>query len=204
MEIGTRYMGPHWASLYVGLQPSLLVLRSHACTKSERSTPDETSLTLPTPSQLTLRNPYTSTSLLALRAITQHTTLRELHLVREWLHDTAPAPPSSLTTTAGGQYRALTKHRVVHARRGAGAGGGFVKELDPDAEYRGGGVLDADDSSTEKALSRALLALVRAGKLDEARQQCRTAGHDWRAAMIGGATTFRWDAVGTFAALSFD
>ncbi|QRV95712.1 nuclear pore complex protein [Ceratobasidium sp. AG-Ba] len=155
---------------------------------TERSTPDDTSPTLPTPLELTLRNPYTSTSLLAERTIAQHSTLRELQLVREWLQETAPAPISA----SSGQYRALTKHRVVHSKR-AGGGGGFVKELDPDAEYRGGGVLDTDDASAEKALSRALLAHLRAGKIEEARQLCRSAGHDWRAALIGGTKPFRWN-----------
>ncbi|KAG9122382.1 Nucleoporin nup84, partial [Ceratobasidium sp. 392] len=162
---------------------------------TERSLPDETALTLPTPSQMVQRNPYTPTSALAQRAISQHTILRELYLVREWLHDTAPATPRSIAGM-GTNYRALTKHRVVHARRGAGAQA-FVTALDPDAEHRkgGGGALDADDATAEKALSRALLALMRAGKYEDARALCRMAGHDWRAAMIGGVTSFKWDAV---------
>ncbi|KAG8702888.1 Nucleoporin nup84 [Ceratobasidium sp. 394] len=162
---------------------------------TERSLPDESALSLPTPSQMVQRNPYTPTSALAQRAISQHTTLRELYLVREWLHDTAPAAPRSIPGM-GSNYRALTKHRVVHARRGA-ATQAFVSALDPDAEHRkgGGGALDADDAAAEKALSRALLALLRAGKYEEARALCRVAGHDWRAAMIGGITSFKWDIV---------
>ncbi|KAG8724644.1 Nucleoporin nup84 [Ceratobasidium sp. 395] len=165
---------------------------------TERSVPDESSLTLPTPLQMVQRNPYTPTSSLAHRAIKQHTTLRELCLVREWLHETAPGVSSGIG--GGSNYRALTKHRVVHARRGVGVGAGaqsFVTVLDPDAEHRkgGGGALDADDAAAEKALSRALFGMMRAGKYEEARALCRVAGHDWRAAMIGGVTTFKWDAV---------
>jgi nuclear pore complex protein Nup107 len=145
------------------------------------------------------RNPYTPTSALAKRTIQQHTTLRELYLVREWLQDTAPNVPS--IPTSGAAYRALTKHRVVHARRGGGALGAgaqsFVSALDPDAEHRrgAGGALDADDAAAEKALARTLLAYLRAGKYDEARALCRAAGHDWRAAVIGGITALKWDAI---------
>ena len=85
----------------------------------------------------------------------------------------------------------------MHARRGAAAQS-FVSALDPDAEHRkgAGGALDADDAAAEKALARALLAYLRAGKYEEARALCRVAGHDWRAAAIGGITSFRWDAIG--------
>lgn len=73
-----------------------------------------------------------------------------------------------------------------------------MSALDPDAEHRkgAGGALDPDDAAAEKALARALLAYLRAGKYEEARALCRVAGHDWRAAVIGGITSFRWDAVG--------
>lgn len=118
-------------------------------------------------------------------------------MVREWLQDTAPNVAS--LPTGGSAYRALTKHRVVHARRGGGAGAqSFVSALDPDAEHRrgAGGALDADDAAAEKALARTLLGYLRAGKYDEARALCRAAGHDWRAAVIDGVTPFKWDAVG--------
>ncbi|CAE6457760.1 unnamed protein product [Rhizoctonia solani] len=153
---------------------------------AERTILDDVSSSLPTPQELVQLNPYTPTSLLAKRTIQQHPLLRELFLVREWLHDTAPRythlPSSS-------SYRALTKHRVLHAKRGGG--GSFVSTLDPDAQ----GALDPDDAAAEKALARALLALLRAGKFEEAKALCRSAGHDWQAAEIGGVASFKWDSI---------
>jgi hypothetical protein len=77
----------------------------------------------------------------------------------------------------------------LHAKRGGG--GSFVSTLDPDAQ----GALDPDDAASEKALARALLALFRAGKFDEAKALSRAAGHDWQAAEIGGITAFKWDVI---------
>ncbi|KAG8695544.1 Nucleoporin nup84, partial [Ceratobasidium sp. 423] len=153
---------------------------------AERTIPDDLSPTLPTPHQLVERNPYTPTSLLAKRTIQQHPLLRELFLVREWLHDTAPRYPHLPSSSS---YRALTKHRVLHAKRGGG--GSFVSTLDPDAQ----GALDPDDAAAEKALARALLALFRAGKFEDAKALCRSAGHDWQAAEIGGVASFKWDSI---------
>ncbi|EUC55936.1 nuclear pore complex protein [Rhizoctonia solani AG-3 Rhs1AP] len=153
---------------------------------AERTISDDMSSTLSTPHQLVEVNPYTPTSLLAKRTIQQHPLLRELFLVREWLHDTAPRYPHLPSSSS---YRALTKHRVLHAKRGGG--GSFVSTLDPDAQ----GALDPDDAAAEKALTRALLALFRAGKFEEAKALCRSAGHDWQAAEIGGVAAFKWDSI---------
>ncbi|CAE6488486.1 unnamed protein product [Rhizoctonia solani] len=153
---------------------------------AERTIPDDQSNALPTPHQLVQRNPYTPTSLLAKRTIQQHPLLRELFLVREWLHDTSPRHPHLPSSSS---YRALTKHRVLHAKRGGG--GSFVSTLDPDAQ----GALDPDDAAAEKALIRALLALFRAGKYEDAKALCRSAGHDWQAAQIGGVASFKWDSI---------
>ncbi|KAF8699585.1 Nuclear pore protein, partial [Rhizoctonia solani] len=153
---------------------------------AERTITDDVSSALPTPHQLVQSNPYTPTSLLAKRTIQQHPLLRELFLVREWLHDTAPRQ-SQLPTSSS--YRALTRHRVLHAKRGGG--GSFVSTLDPDAQ----GALDPDDAASEKALARALLGLFRAGKFEDAKALCRAAGHDWQAAEIGGITAFKWDSI---------
>ncbi|ELU41262.1 nuclear pore complex protein [Rhizoctonia solani AG-1 IA] len=153
---------------------------------AERTITDDVSSAIPTPHQLVQSNPYTPTSLLAKRTIQQHPLLRELFLVREWLHDTAPRQ-SQLPTSSS--YRALTRHRVLHAKRGGG--GSFVSTLDPDAQ----GALDPDDAASEKALARALLGLFRAGKFEDAKALCRAAGHDWQAAEIGGITAFKWDSI---------
>lgn len=75
-------------------------------------------------------------------------TLTELNIIREWLQDSAPSPPYSEAATG---YWKFTKHRVLQDLRtgSAGAIGGVVTEMDPDAPVRedaDGKTLAADDA----------------------------------------------------------
>ncbi|KAI0067354.1 hypothetical protein BV25DRAFT_1877263 [Artomyces pyxidatus] len=150
----------------------------------------------PTARALLAENPYTPTSTLAQATLAASPTLTELVVVREWLHDTAPAPPQAEASTG---YWKFTKHRVMQALRTGSDGRGLdnvVKQMDPDTVGReDGSHLAADDTSHEKALTQALYAYVRAGKLEEAVELCREAHQPWRAASIRGSLLFRWKAI---------
>ncbi|KAG7444855.1 nuclear pore protein 84/107 [Guyanagaster necrorhizus] len=136
-------------------------------------------------------NPYTPTSTVAQAIMNASPLLSELIVIREWLQETAPAPQHPEATTG---YWTFTKHNVVQAARtAAGARGGLVKELDPDALNRGDGrALASDDANFEKNLTQALYSFVRAGRLEEAIELCRKAHQPWRAASIRGSRLFQW------------
>ncbi|KAF8884657.1 nuclear pore protein 84/107 [Infundibulicybe gibba] len=125
-------------------------------------------------------NPYTPTSTLAQAIMNASPLLTELVVVREWLHDTAPSPQYPEATTG---YWKFTKHSVMQSlRMGKTHRDGLVKEMDPDASY-------------EKSLTQALYSYIRAGRLDEATELCRTAHQPWRAASIRGSLLFHWKAI---------
>lgn len=62
----------------------------------------------------------------------------------------------------------------------------LVQHLDPDAPTREHARLEAEDQKLEEGLLEDLWKLLRAGRLEEARQLCRSAGQPWRAATLGG------------------
>jgi nuclear pore complex protein Nup107 len=67
--------------------------------------------------------------------------LTELVVVREWLHDTAPEPPSVDATTG---YWKFTKHQTMQNLRLNKSNS--LSGMDPDAINRGdGGMLAPDD-----------------------------------------------------------
>lgn len=145
----------------------------------------------PRAAQLLAENPYTPPSTLAQAIMHASRLLAELVVVREWLHETAPQPASVDATTG---YWKFTKHQLMQALRmnkTPGLGG-----MDPDAVNREEeGTLAPDDATYEKALTYALYAHVRAGRLDEAVELCRKAHQPWRAASIRGSTLFQWRAI---------
>ena len=71
--------------------------------------------------------------------------LSELIFIREWLHETAPAPMHPEANTG---YWKFTKHSVMQSiRMGNTHRDGLVKEMDPDAPNREEGrSLAADDA----------------------------------------------------------
>eukprot|EP00250_Pteridium_aquilinum_P018743 c24191_g1_i1 orf=1363-4599(-) len=62
----------------------------------------------------------------------------------------------------------------------------FVQHLDPDAPSREQARLQEEDQKLEEELLEDIWKLLRAGRLEEARQLCRSAGQPWRAASLGG------------------
>ncbi|GJE90630.1 nuclear pore complex protein [Phanerochaete sordida] len=145
----------------------------------------------PRAAELLAENPYTPPSTLAQAIMHASRLLEELVVVREWLHDTAPTPASVDATTG---YWKFTKHQVMQALRMNKAAG--LSGMDPDAVNREEDEnLAPDDATYEKALTHALYAHVRAGKLDDAVELCRKAHQPWRAASIRGSTLFQWRAV---------
>ncbi|KAF8168933.1 nuclear pore protein 84/107 [Pholiota molesta] len=151
----------------------------------------------PSAAELLLENPYTPPSDLAQAVFRASPLLSELVVVREWLHDTAPAPAPPGASTG---YWPFTKHTVLQAVRTGhapreGRGGA---EMDPDAPSRAGGAaLAADDASYEKSLLQALYGYLRAGRLQDAVDACRQAHQPWRAASIRGSLLFQWKALST-------
>ncbi|TFK71838.1 hypothetical protein BDN72DRAFT_816969 [Pluteus cervinus] len=151
---------------------------------------------IPSPRALLSENPYTPTSTLAQSIMNSSPLLSELIVVREWLHETAPAPQPPEATTG---YWVFTKHSISQSLRTGGTHrDGLVKEMDPDAVNRSEGrALAAEDSSYEKSLAHALYGYVRAGRLEDAIEMCRRARQPWRAASIRGALLFQWNAIST-------
>ncbi|KAI5063312.1 hypothetical protein GOP47_0021859 [Adiantum capillus-veneris] len=62
----------------------------------------------------------------------------------------------------------------------------LVQHLDPDAPSRERARLQEEDQNLEEELLDDIWKLLRAGRLEEARQLCRSAGQPWRAATLGG------------------
>ncbi|MCO5580391.1 hypothetical protein L7F22_034257 [Adiantum nelumboides] len=62
----------------------------------------------------------------------------------------------------------------------------LVQHLDPDAASRERARLQEEDQDLEEELLEDIWKLLRAGRLEEARQLCRSAGQPWRAATLGG------------------
>lgn len=104
----------------------------------------------PSAQSLLLQNPYTPTSELANAIMKTSRFLEELVAVREWLHETAPYPPSDPGSVTG--YWKFTKYEVLQSKRmGKGkereTAGDYVLDMDPDAPNRGEGrSLAADDA----------------------------------------------------------
>ena len=65
--------------------------------------------------------------------------------------------------------------------------------LEPDAPFREGRRLHSMDEADHLSLLRSVWLLLRAGKLERARQLCRRCGQPWRAASIGGGVPFHYD-----------
>ncbi|KAK7060258.1 Nucleoporin nup84 [Paramarasmius palmivorus] len=147
-----------------------------------------------TPQELLSQNPFTPTSTIAQAIMNSSPVLTELIVVREWLQETAPTPAHPEATTG---YWKFTRHTVMQAMRtGASGRDGLVKELDPDAVNRDDGRgLAADDAGYEKSLAQALYGFIRAGRLEDAVNLCRSAHQPWRAASIRGSLLFRWKAL---------
>ncbi|CCM01547.1 uncharacterized protein FIBRA_03605 [Fibroporia radiculosa] len=148
----------------------------------------------PSPRSLLASNPYTPPASLAQSILKSSPFFSSLVVVREWLHETAPAPVALDPGATTGYWR-FTKHVVMQGLRMGRHTGGIVSELDPDAVNRESGEgqsLAIDDASYDKALVQTLFALVRSGRLDEAVDLCRRAHQPWRAASINGALLFRW------------
>jgi nuclear pore complex protein Nup107 len=73
-----------------------------------------------------------------------------------------------------------------------------VRELDPDAPTRTGGVWDARDAEYDAVLARSLFSYVRAGNTDEAIRICGEVDMPFRAAVMRGAYPFEWDEISAF------
>lgn len=119
----------------------------------------------PSAQSLLLRNPYTPTSELTDAIMKNSRFLTELIAVREWLHETAPYPPTYPGAVTG--YWKFTKYEVLQSKRlGKGkereTASGYVLAMDPDAPNRGEGkALAADDAVCDIYLSTCwLLTLV--------------------------------------------
>ena len=100
----------------------------------------------PTAHELLRDNPFTPTSTLAQSIMRHCPLLNELVIVREWLHDCAPAP---IVPEAANGYWKFTKHRLTQAQRTGNRKDveTLVQELDPDAVNRDDvRVLAADDA----------------------------------------------------------
>ncbi|KAL1496761.1 hypothetical protein AB1Y20_014351 [Prymnesium parvum] len=65
--------------------------------------------------------------------------------------------------------------------------------LDPDAAFSPSRRLAAADEAASASLLRRVWLLLRAGRLDDARQSCREAKQWWRAASLGGGVPFHED-----------
>lgn len=62
----------------------------------------------------------------------------------------------------------------------------LVRNVDPDAPTREHARLHPEDQKLEEDLMEDVWKLLRAGRLGEARELCRSAGQPWRAASLGG------------------
>ncbi|XP_024516056.1 nuclear pore complex protein NUP107 [Selaginella moellendorffii] len=65
----------------------------------------------------------------------------------------------------------------------------YVRHLDPDAPTREGLQLHPEDQKLEDGLLEDVWKLIRAGRITEAQDLCRTSGQAWRAASLGGCLT---------------
>ena len=96
------------------------------------------------------QNPYTPTVTLADSILAHSPLLNELVIVREWLHDNAPAPHPPEAATG---YWKFTRLRLEQARRLGNSTDAdkLVTELDPDAGNRenNGRVLAAEDAVSD-------------------------------------------------------
>ncbi|KNC55585.1 nuclear pore complex protein Nup107 [Thecamonas trahens ATCC 50062] len=115
--------------------------------------------------------------------------LREARIVVAWLQSLF-ADQLKPHTMEAAMWRATLS--VLRTKPGALAPQGLVKTLDPDAPLRDPDAsgLHPDDADLEERLLRHLWLLVKAGKLDEARNVCRKVGQPWRAASLGGGAAF--------------
>ncbi|EDQ98148.1 uncharacterized protein LACBIDRAFT_309794 [Laccaria bicolor S238N-H82] len=149
---------------------------------------------VPSARDLLYENPYTPTSTLAQAIMNSSPLLSELIVIREWLHETAPAPMHPEANTG---YWKFTKHSVIQSiRMGNAHRDGLVKEMDPDAPNREEGrSLASDDASYERNLLQALYGYIRGGRFDDAVELCRKAHQPWRAASIRGSFLFQWRAL---------
>ena len=87
----------------------------------------------PHPRALLAENPYTPPAALAQSIMHASPLLSALVVVREWLHDSAPAPPAPGATNG---YWRFTRNAVLQGRRTGRPGAGLVEEMDPDAADR--------------------------------------------------------------------
>ena len=87
----------------------------------------------PHPRALLAENPYTPPAALAQSIMHASPLLSALVVVREWLHDSAPAPPAPGATNG---YWRFTRNAVLQGKRTARPGAGLVEEMDPDAADR--------------------------------------------------------------------
>ncbi|EFN51202.1 hypothetical protein CHLNCDRAFT_141164 [Chlorella variabilis] len=62
----------------------------------------------------------------------------------------------------------------------------LVTELDPDAPTRQHKAVQADDGKDEERVMARVFALMRAGRMGQARQLCEAVGQPWRGASLGG------------------
>lgn len=81
-------------------------------------------------------------------------------------------------------------HQTQRAIRKTAGKDVLVQHLDPDAPTREQARLQAEDQKLEEGLLEDIWKLLRAGRLEEARQLCRSAGQPWRAATLGGCGDF--------------
>lgn len=98
--------------------------------------------------QLLERNPYTPTRVLAERVVYGSRRLSELHIIAEWLKDTAPAPTN---VEIRAEYRMSTKrHAQQRMRQGINKGVTPADWMDPDATNRpSGGNVDQQDAVSD-------------------------------------------------------
>lgn len=77
-------------------------------------------------------------------------------------------------------------HQTQRAIRKHAGHGTIVQNVDPDAPTREHARLHPEDQKLEEDLLEDVWKLLRAGRLGEARELCRSAGQPWRAASLGG------------------
>lgn len=126
-----------------------LNLNRNTVFRLRKTTPPE----YPHPRDLLAANPYTPPATLAQSIMHSSPLLSALVVVREWLHDSAPAP--TIPGATNGYWR-FTRNAVLQGKRTARAGAGLVTDLDPDAVNREGADgkgLTPDDAVRDTILS---------------------------------------------------
>lgn len=142
-----------------------------------------------------LSRTYYQTPLAAIQDILEDSRpLRELKIIREWL--SSQLPPVHVAEVRKG-YMPFSKNRLKAEKRTSvgtnartGSQKNVVRNLDPDAEFRGEGKWDMEDANYAKALHRTLFEYTRAGELEAAFDLARQADQPWRAASLRGAMLF--------------